>query len=153
MWCNLKPHVPYHYHTHNQHQQIWVPSIQVFLQLVGEVSVQWRTNRGDCPQTSRTHFQLSGPPAALIPQQPTCTMWQGIVKKCFLSLITKLQVFKMGEPTYSCRDCGLDPTCVLCVDCFKVNKDISPPGGQRVDVWPGFRTARTAPTGTRWAPP
>ena len=25
----------------------------------------------------------------------------------------------MGEPTYSCRDCGLDPTCVLCVDCFK----------------------------------
>lgn len=29
------------------------------------------------------------------------------------------KVFKMGEPTYSCRDCGLDPTCVLCVDCFK----------------------------------
>ena len=26
----------------------------------------------------------------------------------------------MGEPTYSCRDCGLDPTCVLCVDCVKV---------------------------------
>ena len=30
------------------------------------------------------------------------------------------KVFKIGEPTYSCRDCGLDPTCVLCVDCFKV---------------------------------
>ncbi|KAI1301491.1 E3 ubiquitin-protein ligase UBR2 [Halotydeus destructor] len=29
------------------------------------------------------------------------------------------RVFKGGEPTYSCRDCGLDPTCVLCVDCFK----------------------------------
>ena len=29
------------------------------------------------------------------------------------------KVFKVGEPTYSCRDCGLDPTCVLCVDCFK----------------------------------
>jgi len=29
------------------------------------------------------------------------------------------KVFKIGEPTYSCRDCGLDPTCVLCVDCFK----------------------------------
>uniref|UniRef100_A0A1W7R9B1 E3 ubiquitin-protein ligase n=1 Tax=Hadrurus spadix TaxID=141984 RepID=A0A1W7R9B1_9SCOR len=29
------------------------------------------------------------------------------------------RVFKAGEPTYSCRDCGLDPTCVLCVDCFK----------------------------------
>ena len=41
------------------------------------------------------------------------------------------KVFKISEPTYSCRDCGLDPTCVLCVDCFKVNKDISPPGGPR----------------------
>lgn len=29
------------------------------------------------------------------------------------------KLFKMGEPTYSCRDCGHDPTCVLCVDCFK----------------------------------
>lgn len=29
------------------------------------------------------------------------------------------RVFKANEPTYSCRDCGLDPTCVLCVDCFK----------------------------------
>lgn len=28
------------------------------------------------------------------------------------------KVFKSGEPTYSCRECGLDPTCVLCVDCF-----------------------------------
>ena len=27
--------------------------------------------------------------------------------------------FKMGEATYSCRDCGHDRTCVLCVDCFK----------------------------------
>ncbi|KAF5287904.1 hypothetical protein FQA39_LY04078 [Lamprigera yunnana] len=25
----------------------------------------------------------------------------------------------MGEPTYSCRECGMDNTCVLCVDCFK----------------------------------
>ncbi|KAG7206391.1 hypothetical protein KM043_003754 [Ampulex compressa] len=29
------------------------------------------------------------------------------------------KVFKMGEPTYSCRECGMDSTCVLCVDCFK----------------------------------
>lgn len=29
------------------------------------------------------------------------------------------RVFKLGEPTYSCRDCSSDPTCVLCVDCFK----------------------------------
>nr|XP_012219062.1 PREDICTED: E3 ubiquitin-protein ligase UBR2 [Linepithema humile]XP_012219063.1 PREDICTED: E3 ubiquitin-protein ligase UBR2 [Linepithema humile] len=29
------------------------------------------------------------------------------------------KMFKMGEPTYSCRECGMDSTCVLCVDCFK----------------------------------
>ncbi|XP_065213791.1 E3 ubiquitin-protein ligase UBR2 [Planococcus citri] len=29
------------------------------------------------------------------------------------------KVFKMSEPTYHCRECGTDPTCVLCVECFK----------------------------------
>ncbi|XP_014250464.1 E3 ubiquitin-protein ligase UBR2 [Cimex lectularius] len=29
------------------------------------------------------------------------------------------KVFKMGEPTYNCKECGMDATCVLCVDCFK----------------------------------
>ncbi|XP_060067571.1 E3 ubiquitin-protein ligase UBR2-like isoform X1 [Ylistrum balloti] len=29
------------------------------------------------------------------------------------------KVFKYGEPTYSCRDCANDPTCVLCIDCFQ----------------------------------
>ncbi|ESO96461.1 hypothetical protein LOTGIDRAFT_115669, partial [Lottia gigantea] len=27
--------------------------------------------------------------------------------------------FKTGEPTYSCRDCATDPTCVLCISCFQ----------------------------------
>uniref|UniRef100_A0A8C9WAF7 E3 ubiquitin-protein ligase n=1 Tax=Scleropages formosus TaxID=113540 RepID=A0A8C9WAF7_SCLFO len=29
------------------------------------------------------------------------------------------RVFKEGETTYSCRDCAIDPTCVLCMDCFQ----------------------------------
>ncbi|XP_055371504.1 E3 ubiquitin-protein ligase UBR1 [Condylostylus longicornis] len=29
------------------------------------------------------------------------------------------RVFKVGEPTYTCRECGMDTTCVLCVNCFK----------------------------------
>ncbi|XP_062973720.1 E3 ubiquitin-protein ligase UBR1 isoform X2 [Elgaria multicarinata webbii] len=29
------------------------------------------------------------------------------------------KVFKSGETTYSCRECAIDPTCVLCVDCFQ----------------------------------
>ncbi len=28
------------------------------------------------------------------------------------------RVFGMGEPTYTCRDCALDPTVVMCLDCF-----------------------------------
>ncbi|XP_043836500.1 E3 ubiquitin-protein ligase UBR1 [Dromiciops gliroides] len=29
------------------------------------------------------------------------------------------KVFKSGETTYSCRDCAIDPTCVLCMTCFQ----------------------------------
>ncbi|XP_062910214.1 E3 ubiquitin-protein ligase UBR1 isoform X1 [Mobula hypostoma] len=29
------------------------------------------------------------------------------------------RVFKGGETTYSCRDCAIDLTCVLCMDCFQ----------------------------------
>ncbi|XP_044127581.1 E3 ubiquitin-protein ligase UBR1 isoform X2 [Bufo gargarizans] len=29
------------------------------------------------------------------------------------------KVFRSGETTYSCRDCAIDPTCVLCMDCFQ----------------------------------
>ncbi|XP_076130884.1 E3 ubiquitin-protein ligase UBR1 [Alosa pseudoharengus] len=29
------------------------------------------------------------------------------------------KVFKEGETVYSCRDCAIDPTCVLCMDCFQ----------------------------------
>ncbi|XP_041969901.1 E3 ubiquitin-protein ligase UBR1 isoform X2 [Aricia agestis] len=31
------------------------------------------------------------------------------------------RVFRQGEPAYSCRECGMDNTCVLCVECFKVS--------------------------------
>ncbi|XP_075470396.1 E3 ubiquitin-protein ligase UBR1 isoform X2 [Ascaphus truei] len=29
------------------------------------------------------------------------------------------KVFRGGETTYSCRDCAIDPTCVLCMECFQ----------------------------------
>lgn len=28
------------------------------------------------------------------------------------------KVFKVSEPNYNCRDCAMDPTCVLCSQCF-----------------------------------
>ncbi|CAB4027333.1 E3 ubiquitin- ligase UBR2 isoform X8 [Paramuricea clavata] len=35
------------------------------------------------------------------------------------------RVFKNSEPTYSCRDCAVDDTCVLCMACFgkSIHKD------------------------------
>lgn len=32
------------------------------------------------------------------------------------------RVFKNGEPSYFCRECGTDPTCVLCSFCFRNSK-------------------------------
>eukprot|EP00835_Amoeboradix_gromovi_P002743 NODE_161_length_16629_cov_0.427344.p10 type:complete len:117 gc:universal NODE_161_length_16629_cov_0.427344:3670-3320(-) len=29
------------------------------------------------------------------------------------------KLFVKGDIVYSCKDCGLDGTCVLCVECFK----------------------------------
>uniref|UniRef100_A0AC35FZC7 E3 ubiquitin-protein ligase n=1 Tax=Panagrolaimus sp. PS1159 TaxID=55785 RepID=A0AC35FZC7_9BILA len=29
------------------------------------------------------------------------------------------KMFKHGDPTYTCKECGLDDTCVLCLECFK----------------------------------
>ncbi|GAA5894021.1 hypothetical protein JCM6882_007961 [Rhodosporidiobolus microsporus] len=31
-------------------------------------------------------------------------------------------VFRPGEPVYRCRDCGADPTCVLCAVCFHASR-------------------------------
>ena len=78
-----------------------------------------------------TSSDLLGPQAALIVEQSPYSMWKGTMtstrkpqpnhtlQDLRKSMFIQSQVFKMGEPTYSCRDCGLDPTCVLCVDCFK----------------------------------
>uniref|UniRef100_A0A674J3P7 E3 ubiquitin-protein ligase n=1 Tax=Terrapene triunguis TaxID=2587831 RepID=A0A674J3P7_9SAUR len=40
------------------------------------------------------------------------------LRKCGVSQLCG-KVFKSGETTYSCRDCAIDPTCVLCMDCFQ----------------------------------
>ena len=29
------------------------------------------------------------------------------------------KTFEKGDIVYSCKDCGLDSTCVMCVECFK----------------------------------
>ncbi|KAJ1526046.1 hypothetical protein ONE63_009213 [Megalurothrips usitatus] len=43
--------------------------------------------------------------------------------KCMMDRLTSPplcgRTLKMGEPAYSCKECGTDPTCVLCAYCFK----------------------------------
>uniref|UniRef100_A0A914YGR9 E3 ubiquitin-protein ligase n=1 Tax=Panagrolaimus superbus TaxID=310955 RepID=A0A914YGR9_9BILA len=29
------------------------------------------------------------------------------------------RMFRHGDPTYTCKECALDDTCVLCLECFK----------------------------------
>ncbi|KAF6024218.1 UBR2 [Bugula neritina] len=60
------------------------------------------------------------------------------------------RAFRNGEPTYSCRDCAYDPTCVLCMQCFeksahkshKYRINTSSGGGYcdcgDVDAWKAF---------------
>ena len=63
------------------------------------------------------HFQVLQQLSSL--NSPPAQCGKVSLTKVYFCPIIEIQVFKMGEPTYSCRDCGLDPTCVLCVDCFK----------------------------------
>lgn len=50
-------------------------------------------------------------------------MCGGSELKCMMDRLTSPplcgRTLKMGEPAYSCRECGTDPTCVLCAFCFK----------------------------------
>ena len=32
------------------------------------------------------------------------------------------RIFSNGEPHYSCRECSVDPTCVLCAQCFQASE-------------------------------
>ncbi|XP_065059520.1 E3 ubiquitin-protein ligase UBR2-like [Rhopilema esculentum] len=35
------------------------------------------------------------------------------------------KVFDIGDPTYSCKDCAADPTCVFCHDCFNKSSHVN----------------------------
>ena len=84
--------------------------ICVFLPTVG----------GESTIFHQTQLQKSHPCRAL-----DITVWGGrFLKEVLFPLFSDVmlqcgKLFKHGEPTYSCKDCGVDLTCVLCVECFK----------------------------------
>ncbi|CAH2087795.1 unnamed protein product [Euphydryas editha] len=96
------------------------------------------------PSLVQDHFRLIVPRIYSPKPNRTCLDWSFDEDMAFKLLIQPLEqfvwgseessqpppprrstlcgrVFKQGEPAYSCRECGMDNTCVLCVECFKVS--------------------------------
>ncbi|KAL3265904.1 hypothetical protein HHI36_010094 [Cryptolaemus montrouzieri] len=93
-----------------EHWKIWVPKI--YTPGLDEDCLNWNFDEqlaNNILYYPLMHFICDGDPESVLAElcqedkpNSVCT-----------------RVFKMGEPTYSCRECGMDNTCVLCVDCFR----------------------------------
>ncbi|CAH1958819.1 unnamed protein product [Acanthoscelides obtectus] len=88
----------------------WVPKI--YSPTVNESCLNWNFNEELAQEVlfnTLDEFICNGDPSVVLKQ--LCEMDRA-PSVCG-------RVFKYGEPTYSCRECGMDRTCVLCVECFK----------------------------------
>lgn len=92
------------------HWKIWVPHI--YSPGLDEDCLSWNFNEDLANKllfNPLMQFVCNGDPDVVLTDLAS--------KESVSNVCTK--VFKMGDPTYSCRECGTDGTCVLCVDCFK----------------------------------
>ncbi|RZB39562.1 zf-UBR and/or ClpS domain containing protein [Asbolus verrucosus] len=93
-----------------QHWKVWVPKI--YSPSVNESCLNWRFDeeRGQKILFNvLEEFICNGDPSSVFTKLSEMDKPPSVCGR----------VFKLGEPTYSCRECGMDNTCVLCVDCFK----------------------------------
>ncbi|XP_031834567.1 ubr1 ubiquitin ligase [Nomia melanderi] len=91
-----------------EHWRIWVPKI--YSPIRNSNCLDWYIDEENAQKMlfyTLEEFICNGDPQLILKQ--LSQMDSNICGK----------VFKMGEPTYSCRECCMDFTCVLCVDCFK----------------------------------
>jgi E3 ubiquitin-protein ligase UBR2 len=97
--------------THfKQHWKVWVP--RIYSPPLNESCLNWRFDeeRGQKLLFNvLEQFICKGDPNLVLTRLSEMDRPPSVCGK----------VFKLGEPTYSCRECGMDNTCVLCVDCFK----------------------------------
>lgn len=93
-----------------EYWRTWVP--RIYSPHLNESCLNWSFNEDEAQRilfSPLEEFMCNGDPATV------------------LTLLSQLEkppsvcgkVFKMGDPTYSCRECGMDETCVLCAECFK----------------------------------
>ncbi|XP_015515354.1 E3 ubiquitin-protein ligase UBR2 [Neodiprion lecontei] len=93
-----------------EHWRIWVPKI--YSPEPNGSCLDWSFNEEKAQKilySSLEEFICNGNPQEVLQQLSQLDNPPSVCGK----------VFKMGEPTYSCRECGMDSTCVLCVVCFK----------------------------------
>lgn len=97
-------------HDFRNYWKIWVPRI-LKPEIQGS-SLEWAFNEQKAEQilfNTLEEFICSGNSIEVL---------RGLTQQNYPPSVCG-RVFKMGEPTYNCRECGMDSTCVLCVDCFK----------------------------------
>ncbi|XP_017779265.1 PREDICTED: E3 ubiquitin-protein ligase UBR2 isoform X2 [Nicrophorus vespilloides] len=88
----------------------WVP--RLYSPTLNESCLNWSFNEDDTNRimfTPLEEFICNGDPAVVLAAMTQLDKPPSVCGR----------VFKLGEPTYSCRECGMDNTCVLCVSCFK----------------------------------
>lgn len=92
------------------HWRYWVPKI--YSPALNESCLNWNFNEELAQEVlinTLKEFICNGDPAVVLAELSRLEKPPSVCGR----------VFKFGEPTYSCRECGMDKTCVLCVDCFK----------------------------------
>ncbi|KAJ8942266.1 hypothetical protein NQ318_008010 [Aromia moschata] len=90
--------------------RVWVPKI--YSPSLNESCLNWNFNEDlaqDILFNTLDEFICNGDPSVVLKQLCEMDKAPSVCGK----------VFRFGEPTYSCRECGMDKTCVLCVECFK----------------------------------
>ncbi|XP_074111177.1 ubr1 ubiquitin ligase [Cotesia typhae] len=97
--------------THfKEHWRIWVPKI--YSPELNGNCLTWSFNESSAQNmlyNTLEEFICNGDPQEVLDQLRKMDKPPSVCGK----------FFKVGEPTYICRECGMDSTCVLCVACFK----------------------------------
>lgn len=97
--------------THfKEYWRTWVP--RLYSPSLNESSLNWSFNEDEAHRvlfSTLEQFICEGDPTMVLNQLSQLDKPPSVCGK----------VFKMGDPTYSCRECGMDNTCVLCAECFK----------------------------------
>lgn len=96
--------------TFKEYWRKWVP--RIYSPSLNESCINWSFNEDEAQRVlfnTLEEFICRGDPQVVLNELSQLDKPPSVCGR----------VFKMGDPTYSCRECGMDSTCVLCAECFK----------------------------------